>query len=52
MSQLLNPERLEKELKKREQELKCLYRIALEVDSDNDPGQMLQKIAEQIRELL
>ena len=50
MSQLLNPERLEKELKKREQELKCLYRIALEVDSDNDPGQMLQKIAEQIRQ--
>jgi signal transduction histidine kinase/PAS domain-containing protein len=50
MSQLLNPERLEKELKKREQELKCLYRIALEVDSDNDPGQMLQKIADQIRQ--
>ena len=50
MNQLLNSERLEKELKKREQELKCIYRIAREVDSDSDPGQMLQGIAVQLRQ--
>ena len=42
-------ESLEKDLKKREQELKCLYRISLETGSDNPLEQILRNSAEHLR---
>jgi signal transduction histidine kinase/PAS domain-containing protein len=43
-------ESLEKDLKKREQELKCLYRISLETGSDNPLEQILRNSAEHLRQ--
>jgi signal transduction histidine kinase/PAS domain-containing protein len=50
MAHLSNQDNLEKDLKKREQELKCLYRISLETDSDNPLGQILRNSAEHLRQ--
>ena len=50
MTSLPNQESLEKDLKKREQELKCLYRISLETGSDNPLEQILRNSAEHLRQ--
>ncbi len=50
MAHLSSQEKLEKDLKKREQELKCLYRISLETSSDNPLGQILRNSAEHLRQ--
>ncbi|MGD0229757.1 MAG: PAS domain-containing protein, partial [Syntrophorhabdales bacterium] len=50
MKHLPDPEKLQKDLKKREQELKCLYRIALETGSENDLQGMLVNTGEHLRQ--
>jgi PAS domain S-box-containing protein len=50
MARLPSQESLEKDLKKREQELKCLYRVSLETGSDNPLEQTLQNSAEHLRQ--
>jgi PAS domain S-box-containing protein len=50
MKHLPEQKKLDKDLKKRDQELKCLYNIALEAGWDNDLEQMLQSIAEHLRQ--
>jgi signal transduction histidine kinase/PAS domain-containing protein len=50
MTRLASQENLEKDLKKREQELKCLYRISLETGSDNPLEQILHHSADHLRQ--
>ena len=50
MKHLPDQKKLDKDLNKREQELKCLYKIALEAGRDNDLEQMLQSISEHLRQ--
>jgi PAS domain S-box-containing protein len=50
MNHLPDPETLQKNLKKREQELECLYRVTAETHSDHDLRTMLLNIAEYLRQ--
>ena len=50
MTRLPGHEKLEKDLEKRQQELKCLYRISLETDSESPLGETLQSSAEHLRQ--
>jgi len=50
MKHLPGQEELEQDLKKREQELRCLYRISLEADSDKPLEQTLRNSAGHLRQ--